>query len=358
MRSVYKPPLTNWVLLKFINYKKKKNFKKLFVFSELKMMAAERDSLYLLKNSFNFLNKHVNFFFRIQTFNFLSLNLPLSVLLCSTTHFKEIFYEKITNFSFWVELINSTLLLYFNRTFFESGIPFFSFFKKKTNFFHFSIKTLLFYLHKNAYSKNFSNFRFFDTMLFYNTYYYLLLLLLFQKTLLSGNIIKNKKIYYYGLELSSLFVFNKYEWNIYKYNRYLTMQKGFSKITWFFFNWHYLFSASTQLIKFSTFIRYKFFFKKFFLTLKRKYERFKIFSIKDIQIDEKINSKSGIFLWNWNLPILPYYVNKIFYIHTGNWFHRIWVVPAMVGYKFGFFSFTWKILAKNYSSISTFKHII
>lgn len=358
MWSIYKPPLTNRILLKFINYRKKKNFKKLFVFSELKMLVAEKTSLYLLKNSLNFLDKYVNFFFKLKNFNFLSLNLPLSMLFCSTIHFKEILIQKLKNFDFWIELINTTLLLYFNWTTYEIGIPLFSFFKKKTNFFHFSMRTLLFYLNKDVYSKYFSNFRFFDTTLFYNTYYYLLLLLIYQKSLCLKKVNINKKIYYYGLELSSLFVFNRYEWKIYKYNKYLTMQKGFSKITWFFFNWHYLFSTSTQLIKFSTFLKYKFFFKKFFLLLKKKWEWFKIFSTKEIKLDEKINSKSGIFLWNRNLPVLPYYVNKIFYIHTGNWFHWIWVVPAMVGYKFGSFSFTWKILAKNYGSISTFKNVV
>lgn len=358
MWSLYKPPLTNWILLKFLNYKKKKSSKKLFVLKELKMLVAEKTSLYLLKNSLNFLNKYVNFFLKIKNFNFLSLNLPLSMLFCSTIHLKEILIEKLKNFNFWVELINTTLLLYFNWTAYEIGIPLLNFFKKKNNFFNFSIKNLLFYLNKDVYSKNFSNFRFFDTTLFYNTYYYLLLLLLFQKTLLIKKVNINKKIYYYGLELSSLFIFNKYEQKIYKYNKYLTMQKGFSKITRFFFNRHYLFSTSTQLIKFSTFLKYKFFFKNFFLFFKKKREWFKVSLFKEIKLDEKINSKSGIFLWNRNLPILPYYVNKIFYVHTGNWFHRIWIVPAMVGYKFGSFSFTWKILAKNYGSISTFKNVI
>jgi ribosomal protein S19 len=135
------------------------------------------------------------------------------------------------------------------------------------------------------------------------------------------------------------------------------MQKGFSKKTSSFINWHYLFSTSTQITKFSV----NFFLKNFFKNFK------KIINWTNIQFShkkwisrkfDKLNSKSGIFLWDRKLSILPQYVNKIFYIYNGTRFFKLWVVPAMVGYKFGSFSFTRRILAKDYKTISSYKNIV
>jgi ribosomal protein S19 len=71
-----------------------------------------------------------------------------------------------------------------------------------------------------------------------------------------------------------------------------------------------------------------------------------------------LTSKSGIFIWNRNLSIIPQYVNKIFYIYNGMRFFKLRVVPAMIGYKFGSFSFTRRILAKDYKLLNSFKNIV
>ena len=228
-------------------------------------------------------------------------------------------------------------------------------FRKKiiSNFF---LKTIIFQFNKDIFNKKILNFWLFEYNFFYNIYFYKLILLLTHENFLL-NFFFFYKMYYYGDFSSTLFVKNFFEWKISIYNRYLSMQKGFSKKTSTFINWHYLFSASTQIPKFSTYNFYKYFFKNTYKIISWNLLFFNN-KQKSSKNYDKLTSKSGIFIWNRNLSIIPQYVNKIFYIYNGMRFFKLRVVPAMIGYKFGSFSFTRRILAKDYKLLNSFKNIV
>lgn len=359
MWSWYKPPITNWLLLKFINYKQKSFTKKFYTLNWLKLLVAEMGSLYLHKSWQIWEQKKYNFFFKMQNLNFFTLNIPLAFCVTHTSHFDYVFDKKLNKF-FWFKLVSSTLLLYLNWNISFFGLKNFDLFlDKRLDSFTTSIKVLLFSLKGDLFLKNFLSVWLYETVFFYNTYYYLILAVVFQKYWFNSNIFLKKKLFYYGLQVEELLVRNKYENYISYYNNYISIQSGFWKWTRFYFNWHYISSTSTQLPKFSTIQFYKFYFYRIYKILNNSFKHFEYKNKKIIneKFDIKFGPKSGIYIWNWGFPILPQYVSKIFYVHNGHWFNWIRIVPAMIGYKFGSFSFTRRILAKDIKILSSFKNI-
>lgn len=318
------------------------------------VMALEINSIFLKKN-WIFDWTRISNFLSFSELNFFSIITPLNFFIISKESFFKKKIEKQTTFNFLNELILNSIYNIFSKNILKTGWS--NITEKNYNFNNFTLKNFIYQTYSDVFNSKITNFRFFDYNFFYNIYYYNLIIFLLQKKLNSfySNIFN--KIYYYGSLITTLYIQNYFEYKISIYNKYLSMQKGFSKKTSVFINWHYLFSTSTQILKFSINNFYKFFFKNYIKIINWKNFQF-FFKKKDSWKFEKLNSKSGIFIWDRKLPILPQYVSKIFYIYNGTRFFKLWVVPAMVGYKFGSFSFTRRILAKDYKSISSFKNIV
>lgn len=353
MWSQYKPPVTNWLVLKFFNY-----WTRLLTWSQkklnlLKVMAYETNSIFLKKN-WIFDRCKINNFFFFKNLNFLTLSLPLTFFSFHFKNEKNFHLQHNLTYNFYWCLIIDIFKFFFNWNIKKVGWSLNS--KKNYLFYNFFFKSILFNLKKNIFNINLLNLWMLDYNFFYNPYYYNLVILLKQLNL-SSNHFFFYKIYYFGIFVTKFLVQNFFEWKMYLYNKYLSMQKGFSKRTKFFINRHYLFSTSTQISKKSINFVYKYFYKNIYTLISQKNLNF-FFKKKESANYDKLTSKSGIFLWNWNLPILPLYVNKIFFIYNGNWFFKLRIVPAMVGYKFGSFSFTWRILVKDNKVISLYKNVI
>lgn len=344
MRSQYKPPLTNWLLLKFINYWANTIIKKIQVKNILNLLVLE-DSNCLLKQNFLFDKNFFTNFLKIKNFVNFSLNNTYNLFLVLSRTFTKSIMN--TNILILTYLINFNL-----KHFFKINIEtkhFLSLTSVLKNYSNYCLKQFIFNKKNFIFKKNFLIFRLYDYNFFYNSYF--LFILLNSTKNYFNKIYLFLQLYYYEQNVIKILLQDFFEKKISVFNKYISIQKGFSKKTSVFLNWHYLFSTSTQIFKFTISTIYNFFFKW----------NLNVFHLKKKLSISKANnynwSFAGIVLWSWKLPILPNYINKIFFVHNGNWFFWLWVVPAMVGYKFGSFSFTWKILYKNAKLLTSFRNI-
>jgi len=74
-----------------------------------------------------------------------------------------------------------------------------------------------------------------------------------------------------------------------------------------------LFATSTQLPRYRKSFFYKFFFQNLFF---RKFKTYK--KPKEIEEDEEEEEiPEGVHIWDRAIQILPFFINKIFFIHNG-----------------------------------------
>jgi ribosomal protein S19 len=160
-----------------------------------------------------------------------------------------------------------------------------------------------------------------------------------------------KVLFYFSFDFQESIFYNKYDEMFSTYNRFLSLQTGLQKISKHFVNWNYIFTNSTQFLKAQKIFFLKYFFWNVYFNVFKKFKQKRTYeNLKKIFLD-------GIYTWDWNTTILPFFINKIFYIHTGNKFMRVRVLPGMVGYKLGQFSFTWKIHPKGANLRTNFKNL-
>ena len=323
MRSKFKPPVTNWLLIKYIKYNtlnvKKKDYSLNLLFVKVKELNL--CYFWILQNNISCFsigsNKSINWFFC----NLSLLLFPLDSTRI-TTKLNSI--EKLLQIQLNSLKINTIQKKkYKNFPFFDSENFFFWPIFLKDKLFNFKWELNQFFLENIFSNENIFLFNFFYSFIFVK--------ILSEKKI---NFSKKKlKLIFYNFDYLTLsLVTSKYDNIFKKYNWYLTIQKGFLKNTTFFLNWHYLLSTSTQ-----NYNLYKYnLLKLFFIESDKKFN--KNFNINNIN-----QKMEGIYIWDWRLPILPFYVNKLFYIYNGRRFTWIWILPAMVNRKFGEFSFTRKI---------------
>lgn len=319
MWSKFKPPITNRLLIKFLKYKK----------INIASYNLHPDLLFLKVNE---LTKHIVLCknFRLSFFNFSKTN---NFFLNYSLIFFPIKNNQMSNF-FNFSILLETILKSFNlKTNLESKFQSLFLNKSFLSFKPIFLKNYLFNNNSIFYNPKFKIFPN-ENLFFFNSFYSLFLKkILVHKS--KQKFIQKKITIFYNFDF---FVFsftqNRFEWKYFKINKYLKIQKGFFKNTSFFINRHYLLSTSTQ-----NYNLYKYNLLQVFFS-----DNFAINFLKKSEIKQKKNMiLDGIYIWNRNLTILPYYINKIFYIYTGRWFTRIRILPAMINWKFGEFAFTWKV---------------
>jgi ribosomal protein S19 len=128
------------------------------------------------------------------------------------------------------------------------------------------------------------------------------------------------------------------------------LQTGTLKISKYFVNWNYLFAVSTQLFWAWKNYFFKFFFKNNRFNLFKWYKQY-------TRKNTKKNILEGIHTWSRSITILPFFINKIFFIYNGNKFFWVKILPGMVGYKLGQFSFTRKTHTRGLNLKNYFKGV-
>lgn len=339
MWSFRKPILTNRLVLKPLKSLEKKKIIKKYFLSVLKVREFFNFNLYFLNTKdlekYKYLlsyNHHYifglssiiySFFDRKKNakdilFSFLVDFLIVNIRLYNKTNL--FFNKKNKEFQFLSDLTNNIkkvflndLIFYFKFNFFKEILLFLPF----SNLFFFNA-IFIFFFFKFSDMKIFINKKK-KTLVFYNSFFF----------------IKN------------IFI-NKYFHKLLKLNKLLLIQKGILKWDSYYSKKGNIFSSSIQLID----TKINFYLKLNFLTNSSSFKR----------LEKKYKSNKskldGIYLWNWNLFILPFCINKIYYIYNGNKFVRLKILPAMVGHKFGEFSYTWKIYTRGLKISNKFKNII
>lgn len=391
MRSNFKPPITSWFLIKFIKYEK-------FFFKQrstnkwkLLWLKAKELNVYVFKLGLTNLVQHILNFKKYFPKIFLKIkNMILYNYWTSFVFFFTNGFLKNKKFS----RLNSYATLSLENFLFFSWIKYITwntFNEQKiknscnnNNDFlikNFFLSTFLFDSYYYIYEKNYLTVAYSQNVLFFN-FYFFLFNIFFQKYILKKNKPeksskfrstylsfksfwkkKKKTVFtqyyfswirklslYYGNKINISYIEDKFEFFFKKCNHYLTIQRGFKKKTRFFINWHHSPSATTQYIN----QKIIFWLNKFFSIA--NYITVMFFRKKKIYSKKK--KKEHIYIWDWRMTILPFFVNKIFYIHNGHRFTKLWIVPAMLGYKFGEFSFTWRICHKDPKIRSTFWNIL
>lgn len=349
MRSLVKPPLVSKLTAKFFKYNWKVVFTKIYSFRLKKLLAYEKFKVFLLMNK-ELAPKTLKFLmlkfenYNIQSF-FVSLFLHFSSIWVVFP--KKIYFFAIQNlldyarwFYRWDISLNRTKFFFFKTT--KLWWPTIKFL---------FLKDFAYTFDKQIYQGDFTWLKNVYNIFFYNIFFYVLMLG-FYETKLALNVLNRTKIYYYAdCFMESIFCGKYYEF-FHMANRYLTLQTGLLKNKKFYVNRNYLFTTTTQLLwAWKVFVFKYFFWNNHFWFVQKIKNRFKWSSAK------KTKSLEGIYSWNWSTQILPFFINKIFYIHNGVKFFRVWILPGMVGYKLGQFSFTWKIHARNVNLRSYFKNL-
>lgn len=349
MWSLVKPPLLTKITAKFLKYEWKRVFTKIYSFWLKKMLVYEKSKVFLILNKDiifrtlkNLILKFEGYYF--QTF-FTSMYLHTTSI--KLTFPKQVYFFAIQNLLDYIKLIYwRDVSLNWTKYFFFKSIkirwPLSKFF---------ILKDFIYTFDKQLYQGDFTWLKSIYNIFFYNIFFYSLALGFYEHKL-SLNILNWKKIYYFADSfVESIFCGKYYEiYNV--YNWYLTLQTGLLKNKWFYVNWNYLFTTTTQLLR-----AWKVFVFKFFLWNNHFWFIQKIKNWNKITKPVIHKTLDGIYTWNWSAQILPFFINKIFYIHNGIKFFWVWILPGMVGYKLGQFSFTWKIHARNVNLWSYFKNL-
>lgn len=346
MWSLSKPPILNRLIITYFKYKKKKLITKIRPIKLVDLLASEKFSFYLLlvKKFFFSIVNFIKIKFEGFFFQFFSISLVFQISTSTSTiennRLLFLLKQNILNYLsfFWKKDLSlnwSKYLLLSKNKLWDVGTDFFF------------LKNFLCINNSKIFDKTFIFLKNINSLFFFNIFYYTLILNIFQNKN-SVSISELKKIFYFGLDFTESFLYNIQDVVISEYNRFLSLQTGTSKITKYFINRNYLFAVSTQL-----FWTRKNFFLKFFF----KNNRFRLFKkIKNFEwTNTKKNAKEGIHTWSRSSIILPFFINKIFFIYNGNKFFWIWILPGMVGYKLGQFSFTWKIHTRNINLKNYFK---
>jgi ribosomal protein S19 len=346
MWSLSKPPLLNWLIISYLKYKKKKLITKIWPIKLVELMVSEKFSIYLLlvkKFFFSIINflkiKFENFFFQFFSIS-LVFHSSKNIFSIENNRFFFFLKQNLLDYAsfFWRKDLSfnwSKYLFLSKNKLWNPGVDFFFF------------KNFLYIINNKIFDKTFIYIKNVNNLFFFNIFYYTLIVNIFQiKNKFS--IYELKKIFYFGLDFVESILYNIHDLTISEYNRFLSLQTGTLKVTKYFVNWNYLFAVSTQLFWARKNFFFKFFFKNNRFRLFKKYKQFTWESTKK-------NNKEGIHIWSRSTVILPFFINKIFFIYNGNKFFWVWVLPGMVGYKLGQFSFTWKIHTRNINLKNYFK---
>lgn len=345
MWSLSKPPILNWLTISFFKYKKKKLLTKIWPILVRKLLVSEKSSIYLLliKNFFlsilsklkiKYENFFINFFFNSLIFQTNKIDVYNTTNIHLFFFLKQYILDYSSFFWRWDLSFNRTKYFFLAKTkLWNPGMDFFF------------LKKFLLITTKKIFDKNFMLLKNINNIFFFNSFFFTLILNLGQikKNFLISDL---KKIFYFGLNFTENIFYNIHDLIISDYNRFLTLQTGTLKISKYFVNRNYLFAVSTQLFKARKNFFLKFFFKNNWFNIFSRYKKYKWQNTKK-------NIKESIHIWSRSTTILPFFINKIFFIHNGNKFFWIRILPGMVGYKLGQFSFTrkihtWGINLKNY----------
>jgi len=349
MRSLVKPPILNKLTAKFFKYDWKRVFTKIYSFWVWKMLVYEKSKVYLIMNK-NLFHKTVkNLILKFEGYSFQTFFTSL-FLHISPSDFefpqKPYFFAIQTLLDYlWLFSWKDLSLNWTRYLFFKSVIVW----RPMLWFFYF--KDLAYTFDKQIYQGDFTKLRSIANIFFYNIIFYSLVLGLYEHKI-SKNAVFRKKIYYFGDAFMESILCGKYYETYSLYNWYLTLQTGVLKNKKFYVNWNYLFTTTTQLLWARKVFIFKFFFWNNYFWFFTKIKRW-------FKLDKNIKRKNidGIYIWDRSAQILPFFINKIFYIHNGVKFFWVWILPGMVGYKLGQFSFTRKIHAWNVNLWAQFKNL-
>ncbi len=349
MRALTKPPSIDSLFLRFFWYKEKFVTMKLRFIILKKMLALEKIPVYFVsyKNSSEKISQHI--FLRFGGYFLQAFHLSLMLKAVQ----KITWTDKPTLLVGIETMLEYSWLIYRKDFITTRHVEFFRFAwinlkNPQTKFL--LIKEMIFVEGKNIYQKHFVWLDFITTFFFLNIFFFVLFLTFYENKKLGKIVLNRYLIFYFGLDFCWLFFFNKYDEKFSLANRYLTIQTGSMKWSNFYLDRNYIFASSAQLYQ----AKKNFFFKFFFKNL--KFKRFKRHRIKTKWIPKKFYP-DGLYIWSWSSEILPFFVNKIFYIYNGQMFTWMRIRPGMVGYKFGQFSFTRKIHLKNINLKNLFKNI-
>jgi ribosomal protein S19 len=350
VRSRIKPPVLNKLLLKFFKYNSKLFKSKIYTFRLKKLFVCEKASPYLCIN-LTLKNTIVNFYkIKLEGYSFQTLFDPLVLhvkIFQNIFKIKNLLFTALQNildytyFFYWKDIrLNRTK--YFN---FNGASPM----QPTIKFIY--LKDFVFTLNKNIFQNTFLILRGFFDFFFFNFFFFFLLIGLLQSKSVIDYWVK-KNFFYYSLDFQKSIFHNKYDEIFSIYNWFLTLQTGILKSSKYFVNRNYIFTNSTQFIKTQKIFFLKFFFwnNHFWLFQKKKFKR----TFRD---KKNLKILDGIYIWKRNTTILPFFINKIFYIHNGNKFMWVRILPGMVGYKLGQFSFTRKIHSWNINLWTHFKNL-
>jgi small subunit ribosomal protein S19 len=347
MRSLIKPPVLIPLTMKFYKYEKKKINFKVYSYSIKFLLACEKTPIYLLtlsklfsQNTKNLILGYEDYFFESYFFSLLFMTSTNSTW-SNQTIFKHLVQNTLdyAKFFWWRDLsLNRTKYLIFSEVLtYESNIWFT---KLKDYIFHFS---------SFIYQWNFTLLKTLSDFFFFNTFFFLLFLGLFKVQ--KKNLKPSRRVaLYFGLDFITAIFIGKYDQLFSSYNRFLTLQTGLLKQTKYFINWNYLFVSSTQFIKSKKIFFLNFFFRNKYFWISNKHDN----SIRKISRAKLVD---GTYIWDWNTTILPFFINKIFHIYNGCKFIWVRILPGMVGFKLGQFSFTRKVHAWNVNLWSYFRNL-
>lgn len=313
------------------------------------MLVSEKKSVYLLitKKFASLIIKNLKI--KFENFYFQIFTIPL---IFEMTNSDRIFKSDSVSYLFLQQSILSLIKLFIRQDFSLNWTKFLS--MRETSLRRSNLNTnfldFIYYFGNHLNQKSFTRIRTIANLFFFNSFFFSLFLTLDQlKVYVSLKI--RKTFFYFALNFSKSIFENKYTKIISFYNRFLTLQTGVLKVSKYFVNRNYLFATSTQLFR----ARKVFFFKYFFKNT--NYRVFKKYKEKWKKLN-KLKIVEGIYTWGRSVTILPFFINKIFYIYNGTRFTWIKILPGMVGYKLGQFSFTRKIHAWNTNVKSYFKNIL
>lgn len=339
MWALIKPPILNWLILSFYKYDEKIVETNVWVLKTDKMRASERKSVYLktVWSVFFRTNKYYKIKFGSFYFQFFLLSLYFHSS-------KDEDFFSMTSYTYLQQNMIDYIWFFFRKDITFNWTKYFiiypvQYWNSEKNFF--LLQNFLVYLNTQIFQRPFTKLKYSDNILFYNIFFYSLNLSIEQWRRKTLTKFKRKKVFYYALDFAKSIFFNKFEKIIFNANWFLSMQTGVQKTTKYFVDRNYLFATSTQLPRYRKSFFYKFFFQNLFF---RKFKTYK--KPKEIEEDEEEEEEEipeGVHIWDRAIQILPFFINKIFFIHNGQDFIWIRVVPGMVGYKLGQFVFTWKI---------------
>lgn len=350
MRSLIKPPVLSRIILSFHKYEEKRVDNKVRKVRLKRMLVKEKKSVYLLTVNFFFLSTYNHLAMKYENFFFQNFISPLYLEIS----YNDFFTKYITNHTYMY--IQKTLFL-FVKSIFRRDILFLKnkVFKKwnlnlTQSRLNVSIQNLIYYFGKFLYQRPFTRLRSPLNAFFFNIFYFFLLANFGELWKFSLNQFNNKIIFYFSFDFIKSIFLNKYDKDIIIFNKFLTMQTGVLKNTKYFTNINYLLTTSTQVLRSRKIFLLKFFFRS------KNYLIFDWFKKKKKILDKTIRRR-GIHTWGRSATILPFFINKILFIHNGTRFIWIRILPGMVGYKLGQFSFTRKIHPRGTNILSRFKNI-